>query len=141
MTKIHGLKLILMFAFVVLIIGGCAAPAAPGPTPAPTQTVEVTKWTQTKSIVKTKIEGVILHYQNESYWEGEQYSAILRNKAKFSSDLTAKFLEDVSTCGEKCEEVATAYVEFSEEKKSTILTCNIHGAISRTGNSYHATFF
>jgi hypothetical protein len=139
MTKIHGLELSLIF--MVLIVGGCAAPSAPSPIPAPAQTVEITKLTRTKSIVKTEIEGVVLHYQNESYWEGGQYSAILRNKAKFSSDLIAKFVEDVSTRGEKCEEVANAYVEFNEGKKSTILTCNIHGAISRTGNSYHATFF
>jgi hypothetical protein len=63
------------------------------------------------------------------------------NKAKFSSDLIANFVEDVSRHGEKCEEVAKANVEFNQGKRSTVLKCDIHGAISRTGNSYHATFF
>ena len=139
MTKIHVLKLILIF--VVLITGGCAAPVAPSLTPMPTQSIELTNLAQIKSMVKVETEGLILHYQNESNWEEEQYSVILQDKTKFSSDLIAKFVEDISRLGEKCEEVANANVEFNEEKKSTILKCNIHGAISRTENSYHATFF
>lgn len=139
MRKIHGLKLILIF--VVLTMGGCVAPTAPSPTPAPTQPVKLTNLTQAKSIVKTEIEGVVVHYQNESYWGEGQYSVILQSKARFSSDLIAKFIEDVSTHGEKCEEVTNANVEFNEGKKSTILKCSIHGAVSRTGDSYHATFF
>jgi hypothetical protein len=128
--KIRGLKLLLIF--MVLIMGGCAAP---------TQTIELSNLTQTKSIVRVETEGVVVHYQNESYWEEGQYSIILQNRAKFSSDLIAKFVEDVSRHGEKCEDVANTNVEFNEEERSTILKCDIHGAISRTGNSYHATFF
>jgi hypothetical protein len=128
--RIRGLKLILIF--MVLIMGGCAAN---------TQTIELTNLTQTKSIVRVETEGVVVHYQNESYWEEGQYSIILQNRAKFSSDLIAGFVEDVSKHGEKCEHVDSAYVEFNEEERSTILQCDIHGAISRTGDSYHATFF
>jgi len=54
MRKIHGLKLILIF--VVLTMGGCAAPTAPSPTPAPTQPIKLANLTQAKSIVKTEIE-------------------------------------------------------------------------------------
>lgn len=128
--KIRGLKLILIF--MVLIMGGCAAT---------TQTIELTNLTQTKSIVRVDTEGVVVHYQNESYWEEGQYSIILKNRARFSSDLIAGFVEDVSKHSEKCEHVDSAYVEFNEEERSTILKCDIHGAISRTGDSYHATFF
>ena len=134
--KIRGLKLLLIF--MVLIMGGCAAPS---PTPTPTQIIELTNLTQTKSIVRVETEGVVVHYQNESYWEEGQYSMILQNRAKFSSDLIAKLVEDVSKHGERDEHVANAYVEFNEEERSTILKCDIHGAVSRTGNSYRATFF
>jgi hypothetical protein len=134
MRKIHWPNLI--FIFVVLIMGGCAAPS-----PTPTQSIELTNLTQIKGIVRVETEGVVLHYQNESYWEEGQYSVILQDKAKFSSDLIAKFVEDVLRHGEKCEEVANANVEFNQVKMSTILKCDIHGAISRTGNNYHATFF
>ena len=121
---------------MVLIMGGCAATS-----PIPTQTIELTNLTQTRSIIGVETEDVVLHYQNESYWEEGQYPVILQNKAKFSSDLIVKFIEDVSTHGEKCEEVTNANVEFNQGKRSTILKCDIHGAISKTGNSYHATFF
>jgi len=40
---------------VVLITGGCAVPVAPSPSPALTQTVELTKLTQTKSMVRVSI--------------------------------------------------------------------------------------
>jgi hypothetical protein len=134
MRKIHWLNSILIF--VVLIMGGCAAPST-----TPTQSIELTNLTRIKSIVNVETEGVVLHYQNESYWEEGQYPVILQDKAKFSSDLIAKFVEDVSKHGEKCEEVTNAIVEFNQGKRLTILECNIHGAISRTGNNYHATFF
>jgi hypothetical protein len=136
MRKIHGLKLILIF--VVLIMSGCAAPSPP---PTPTQTIELTNLTQTKSIVRVETEGLVLHYQNESYWEEGQYPVILQNKAKFSSGLIAKFVEDVSRHGEKCEDVANANVEFNEERKSTVLRCDIEGAVSKSENKYNATFF
>jgi hypothetical protein len=134
MKKIHWLNLILILA--VLIMGSCTTPS-----PTPTQSIELTNLTRITSIVNVETEGVVLHYQNESYWEEGQYSVILQDKAKFSSDLIAKFVEDVSTHGEKCEEVANANIEINQGEMSTILKCDIHGAISKTGNNYHATFF
>jgi hypothetical protein len=92
--KIRGLKLLLIF--MALIMGGCATPST---TPTSTQTIELTNLTQAKSIVKVETESVIVHYQNESYWEERQYSIILQNRAKFSSDLIAKFVGDVSKPG------------------------------------------
>ena len=62
MTKIHGLKLILIF--VVLIIGGCAAPAAPAPTPTPTPALEPTHTSvptlsevqEIKNVIQTNVQ-------------------------------------------------------------------------------------
>jgi hypothetical protein len=134
MKKIHWLNLILILA--VLIMGSCTTPST-----TPTQSIELTDLTQTKSVVNVETEGLVLHYQNESYWEEGQYPVILQNKANFSSDLIAKFVEDVSTHGEKCEEVTNANIEINQGERSTILKCDILGAISKTGNSFHATFF
>lgn len=135
MRKIYGLKLISIF--VVLIMASCAGQATPSATPG----IELNKLTPTKRVVRVEAERVELHYQNESYWEEGQYSVILENKAEFSSDLITKFVEDVSKHGDKREEVVNASVEFNAGKESTILKCDIHGAISRSGDRYAATFF
>ena len=92
-------------------------------------------------MTRVETEGLVLHYQNESSWEKDQYPVILQDQAKFSSDLISKFVEDISTHGEKSEEVANANVKFNEINKATILECDINGAISRTDDNYHATFF
>jgi hypothetical protein len=134
MRKIRWLRLILIF--VLLIMVGCAAPSH-----TPSQLMELIDLTQIKSITRVETEDLVLHYQNESYWEEGKYSLILQDQAKFSSDLISKFVEDISTHGEKSEEVANANVKLNEVNKSTILECDICGAISRTDNNYHATFF
>lgn len=59
------------------------------------------------------------------------------DKDGFSSDVIAKFVDDLSQYG-KC--AINASVEFNEDTKSTILSCDIQGAISKKDNSYRAVF-
>jgi len=74
MTKIHGLKLILMFTFVVLIIGGCAAPAAPTPTPTPTpeptpaSVPTLSEVQEIKNVIQTNVQDTTVQYLRESFW-------------------------------------------------------------------------
>jgi len=162
-------KLFPVLAISVILLGGCAVPTAPlspaeeptssapgsiEPSPAVTEEEEaipaqeetltpliLTAMEETGRIVKVEAEGVILHYQAESTWSQDEFSAILRNRDVFSSDLIEKFIDDISKHGERGEHVANAYVEFNEEGKSTVLRCDIEGAVRENENKYSATFF
>jgi len=121
----------------LFVLWGCAQPptVTPAPTPTPTAMEE------TEQIVKVEAEGVILHYQAESLWSEDEFSTILQNGDGFSSDLIEKFTDDVSKHGERGEYVANAYVEFNEKRKSTVLRCDIEGAVRKSEIKYSATFF
>jgi hypothetical protein len=163
-------KLLLVLAIGVILLGGCAVPTAPlppaeAPTPStpppsiepspvvteekeatPTQEEPLTPPASTameemEQIVRVEAEGVILHYQAESLWGTDEFSAILQNRDGFSSNLVEKFIDDVSKHGERGEHVANAYVEFNEEAKSIVLRSDIEGAVSKSENKYSATFF
>jgi hypothetical protein len=163
-------KLLLVLAIGIILLGGCAVPTAPLPSaeaPAPSATPPsiapspiVTEekeaiptqeepltplaspaMEEMEQIVKVEAEGVILHYQAESLWGKDEFSTILQNRDSFSSNLVEKFNDDISKHGERGEYVANAYVEFNEEAKSTVLRCDIEGAVSKSESKYSATFF
>lgn len=111
----------------VLILSGCApAPPVAG---------------ETGQTVKVEAQGVVLHYEGETFWSEDEWSRMLENKDEFRADLVGKFTSDLSRHGERGERAVNAKLEFNEDGKSTILRCDIHGAISKRGNSYRATFF
>jgi hypothetical protein len=121
----------------LFVLWGCAQPPTmtPAPTPTPTAMEEM------EQIVKVEAEGVILHHQAESLWGEDEFSTILQNRGGFSSNLVEKFTDDVSKHGERGEYVTNACVEFSEEGKSTVLRCDIEGAVRKSESKYSATFF
>jgi hypothetical protein len=121
----------------LFVLLGCAQPPTltPAPTPTPTAMEKM------EQIVKVEAEGVILHCQAESLWSEDKFSAISQIRDDFSSDLIEKFTDDVSKHGERGEYVTNAYVEFNEERKSTILRCDVEGAVRKSENEYSATFF
>ena len=121
----------------LFVLWGCAQP----PTMTPVRTPTTTAMEEMEQIVKVQAEGVILHYQAESLWSEGEFSTILQNRDGFSSDLIEKFTDDVSKYGERGEYVANAYVEFNEERKSTVLRCDIEGAVRKSESTYSATFF
>lgn len=91
----------------------------------------------TKIDIKVEAEGVILHYREEFFGSDAQFSEILQNRNEFESNLTEQFNESLSTYGKHIDNVN---VEFNETKKSTILKCDVHDAVSKSGNDYYATF-
>lgn len=93
-----------------------------------------------KDVIEVRVEGTIIHYQKESFWNKTKFSNVLRNKEEFESSLIKNFNENLSKYGERNENTVNADVEFNEISKSTILKCNVHGAISKNGKDYHATF-
>ena len=91
--------------------------------------------------VEARVEDVTIYYREELFWSEYHFSEITENQAEFSSFLIEKFEEDLSERGEGGENEIQADVKFNETLRSTILTCEVHGAISRSDGSYHATFF
>ena len=143
MRKIHGLKLILIF--VVLIMGGCAAPAAPSLTPTPTPTPEPTPASvptlsevqEIKNVIQTNVQDTTVQYLRESFWSKNDFAAIVENKGEFTSRLVDEFINTVSGSGK---EVINPEITFNSQRRSITLNCEITGAISKTGNRYYATF-
>jgi hypothetical protein len=91
--------------------------------------------------VEARVEDVIVYYREELFWSEYYFSEITENQKEFTSFLIKKFEEDLSKHGEGGENTVQTNVEFDEARGSTILTCEVHGAISRSNGSYHATFF
>ena len=154
-VKVSVPGLILLLA--ILALTSCAEPSTPTSTATVTLTpntttstptiqatatpLEPSSLTRSKKIIKVRAEETVLRYQDESFWGEDEFSTILRNKGEFSSKLVDKFIEDVSERGERNEQAVNASVEFNESKRSTTLRCDIYNAISKSGDSYHATFF
>lgn len=91
--------------------------------------------------ISVEAEGIILHYREELLWSENQFSEIMENQDEFRANLIGNFSESLSTHGEGGEYVVDACVEFNETRKSTILRCEVYGAVSKTGKRYTATFF
>ena len=132
-----------MWKYVAALVVGlfpllsCAQPTAVAP---------VSPWTPTamaeeERMVKVEAEGVTLYYQAESIWNEGEFSTILQNRDSFTYDLIRKFTDDVSKQGDREERVANACVRLNEDRKSTIFTCDIEGAVRKNGSRYNATFF
>lgn len=125
-------------------------PPTSSPTPTPTtpptvqatpgRAIELDELTRIRSTIKVKAKGIVLHYRDESSWREDQYPVIMENKAEISSDLITKFVDALSRHSERGEHTVNAEVEFDESRKSTILRCDIHGAVSERDDSYYAVF-
>lgn len=93
-----------------------------------------------KENIMVEVEGAIIHYQRQSFWNESEFSAILENENDFKSTLLEKFADSLSRYGERGEYAVDADVEFDEARKATVLKCDVHGAITKSDDSYRATF-
>jgi hypothetical protein len=90
-----------------------------------------------KKAIEVKIEGRILYYQAKSTWAESKFSEIMESKEGFESKQIGQFKEQLS----RYNVYATNYkMEFDESKKSILLKCDIHDAVSKSGDQYTATF-
>lgn len=101
---------------------------------------ELSGITRIKSIIKVEAEGTVLHLRNESFWVEDQFLSILEHKAEFKICLIEQLNESLSTYGERGEYAMDVNIEFDEVRKTTVLECNVLGAVSKSGSKYHATF-
>ena len=114
----------------LLALLGCSLPMAAPAT------------TETECTVTVTADGVILHYQQESQWSQARFATISQDKNGFSSELIQKFTDNVSKGKEGAEQITNSRLEFNEGNQSTILECDISGAIRESPNHrYQATFF
>jgi len=110
----------------------CTQPEAPALAPTlPTSADQI------KRVILAEAEETVVHYQSESFWAESEFSRILEAKAEFSSDIIAEFEADLSKYSQQA---INANVEFNENRESTILRCDIQGAISKSDHSYYAVF-
>ena len=87
-----------------------------------------------------EVEGTIIHYQKQSLWNESEFSAILENKEEFKNAVIKDFTEKLSGYGERGESAVGADVKFDETKRATVLKCDIQDAITKSDDSYRATF-
>jgi hypothetical protein len=81
-----------------------------------------------KNIVEVSAEREILHYQKTSFWGEENFSKILKLQKKFEEREIKNFKESVAASGVR---ISNTAVEFSQEERSTIFSCEIKGAMYR----------
>lgn len=90
-----------------------------------------------KDKIKTSVENKTVTYRKESFYSNQDFTIILKNKDKFSSQLVENLKNRISAHRGK---VDNCKVKFNSKRTSTILTCNVLGVISKTGNKYYARF-
>lgn len=93
-----------------------------------------------ENYITVEVEGTIIHYQKQSFWNESEFSAILENKEEFKNAVIHDFDEKILKYHERGEYAVGADVEFDEMKKATVLKCDIHGAIRESDGEYYATF-
>ncbi|MCK4736496.1 MAG: PGF-CTERM sorting domain-containing protein [Methanophagales archaeon] len=90
--------------------------------------------------ITVEVEETTIHYQKQSFWTESEFSAILENKEDFKSEIIQDFNEKLSRYGERGEYAVGADVEFEETKKATVFKCDVHDAVTKSDDSYRATF-
>ena len=71
-----------------------------------------------KTTITVEVEGTIIHYQKQSFWNESEFSAILENRGDFKNAVIKEFTEKILGYRERGESAVGADVEFDETKKS-----------------------
>ena len=92
--------------------------------------------------ITTKVRAgeTVIHYENRSFWKESDFLEILENKEEFKFTTIENFNESLSKYGKRGEYATNIKVEFDDARKSTTLRCDIHDAITKSDDSYRATF-
>ncbi len=118
-------------------------PATVTKTATTTSTVIITvtggeKLRETEAFIDVKAEGMILHYQNTSFWDEERFSEILNGYGvQFKRGAIERFNESLLKYGlyaTGCE------IKLDRPERSTLLKCDVCDAVSKSGNRYTAEF-
>ena len=137
--KVHKYKLRHAIAIALTAICVCAMLIGIGVSPLWAVQSEVIPETGLlENSITVEVEGTVIHYQKQSFWNESELSAILENKEEFKNAVIQDFDEKMY---HEWEEYAVgADVKIDEAKRATVLKCDIHGAITKSDDSYRATF-
>jgi len=91
-----------------------------------------------ENYITVEVEGTIIHYQKQSFWNESEFLAIFENKEEFKNAVIQDF--DEKMYHEQGESAVGADVEFDEAKRATVLKCDVHDAIRESDGEYYATF-
>ncbi|MBA7696515.1 hypothetical protein ES703_105164 [subsurface metagenome] len=123
----QGAFLLLLIVMLLATMGGCAAPDEVSPT----------EEDEIRRVVEVKADGLTLHYLRQSFWEEERFSYYLANQAQFRADFKEQFEQELALSGAS----ASGYsFSFDSATQSALIQCDIHDAVSKTGNKYRARF-
>jgi hypothetical protein len=131
---------IVLLFLSALAVGSCApVRESPAPTPGPTSVSppSLGEVQEIKNVIRTNVEGTTVHYLRESFWSDSDFAAIVENKDEFTSCVADRFVSTVSGYGK---EVTNPHLTLYSERKSSIFSCKVTGAISKTESRYYATF-
>ena len=124
----QGTFLLLLVVMLLATAGGCAAP----------DEVSLTEEEdEIRRVVEVKADGVTLHYLRQSFWGEERFSSYLANQAQFMADFKEQFEQEL---GLRHVSVSNYNFSFDSATQSTLIGCDIHDAISKTGSEYRARF-
>ena len=85
-----------------------------------------------KNVIEARAEGEVLHYRKESFWNEKDFSEISESRKEFESKEIDSFKKNL---GRYSKYAVNPKVEFNKARISTILICDIKGAMYST-NSY-----
>ncbi len=99
-----------------------------------TEEMKIVDIEKVKDEIRSKANGEIIEYWEESFYSEGDFAIILENQEEFINLVINKFKQEIiGVTAENCK------VDLYEFKKSTILKCNIKGARYST-NSYDIHF-
>ena len=119
---------LLLIVMVLATMNGCTAPAEVPP---------AEDEGEIRRVVEVKADGLVFHYLRQSFWEEERFSNYSANQAQFKADFKEQFERRLA----KYNISASGYsFSFDSDNHSTVIRCDIHDAISKSGNRYTARF-
>ena len=122
---------LLLIVMLLATVSGCAAPAEVPP---------AEEEGEIRRVVEVKADGLILHYLRQSFWGEKRFSNYLANQAQFRADFKQDFEKGLAQ-SDRPVSASDYSFSFDDATLSTILQCDVHGAISKRANKYYATFF
>ena len=134
------LKYLVIVVVVCCIVAGLTVYVYLPQTPQPQTVKKATIQVEAKPIqqtIKTEVKNVVVYYREELLYSKDVFQEILKDKENFSLKLIKKLNSTVSGYGKKA---VNFNVKLDPKNNLAILTCEVYGAVSKSGNKYYATF-
>lgn len=123
-----------LWLLIAALLAGCTGAPAPAEVPPAEEQGEL------KRAIEVEADGLTCHYLRHSLWSGEEFSTQLADQAQFEADFKEDFEQGLAQ-SDRPVSASDYSFPFDSVTQSTTIQCDVHGAISKEGNSYRATFF